>query len=60
MVLRKSKKDIFQIWKSKKDCLHIICFSIIGIVLGVQYTYFMTIKHGNAATCNYTSITIRT
>lgn len=46
---KKNKKDIFQIWKSKEDCLHIICFSIIGM-LGVQYTYFMTIKHGNAAT----------
>lgn len=45
----KSKKDIFEIWKSKQDCLNIICFSIVGM-LGVQYTYFMTIKHGNAAT----------
>jgi len=45
----KNKKDIFNIWKSKKDCLNIICFSIMGM-LGVQYTFFMTIKHGNAAT----------
>jgi drug/metabolite transporter (DMT)-like permease len=45
----KNKKGIWEIWKSKEDCFNIICFSIIGM-LGVQYTYFMTIKYGNAAT----------
>ena len=45
----KGGQDIFQIWKSKEDCIKLILFSIIGM-LGVQYTYFAAIKYGNAAT----------
>ncbi len=45
----KGKKNIFEIWKSKYDCLNLICFSVIGMI-GVQYTYFAAIKYGNAAT----------
>lgn len=43
------KQDIWAIWKIKHNCLSLIVFSIIGM-LGVQYTYFAAIKHGNAAT----------
>lgn len=42
-------KDIFKIWKNKKDAISLILFSIFGM-LTVQYTYFVTILHSNAAT----------
>lgn len=45
----KSKEDIWQVWKSKNTTFNLIIFSVIGM-LGVQYTYFAAIKHGNAAT----------
>ena len=44
-----NNKDVFNIWKNKKDAIQLILFSIIGM-LGVQYTYFAAIKHSNAAT----------
>lgn len=40
--------DIFSIWYTK-DKFALICFGILGM-LGVQYTYFETIVHSNAAT----------
>ncbi|WP_097027283.1 DMT family transporter [Clostridium peptidivorans] len=43
------KQDIWKVWRSKHNCYSLIIFSIIGM-LGVQYTYFAAIKHGNAAT----------
>lgn len=45
----KGNKDLFGIWKNRKDALKLISFSLIGM-LTVQYTYFATIKHSNAAT----------
>lgn len=42
-------KDIFSIWKNRKDTIQLMIFSVIGM-LGVQYTYFAAIKHSNAAT----------
>jgi drug/metabolite transporter (DMT)-like permease len=45
----KKEPDLFTIWKSRKDILQLILFSIVGM-LGAQYTYFITIKHSNAAT----------
>lgn len=47
--LIKGNKDLFGIWKNRKDALKLISFSLIGM-LTVQYTYFATIKHSNAAT----------
>ncbi|WP_122639814.1 DMT family transporter [Romboutsia sp. Marseille-P6047] len=47
--LIKKDKGIKEIWKNKKDRTNLISFSILGM-LGVQYTYFAAIKHGNAAT----------
>lgn len=40
--------DIFSIWKTK-DTWALLAFGILGM-LGVQYTYFGTIVHSNAAT----------
>ncbi|EKQ51717.1 MULTISPECIES: EamA family transporter [unclassified Clostridium] len=42
-------KGIWDVWKSKYDCLNILLFGIAGM-LSVQYTYFAAIKYGNAAT----------
>ena len=43
------KQNIWSIWKNKHDIIQLIMFGIIGM-LGVQYTYFAAIEHGNAAT----------
>lgn len=45
----KEKQHIWKIWKSKRDALSLVLFSILGM-LAVQYTYFAAIQHGNAAT----------
>lgn len=42
-------KDITSIWKERKTRIQIVIFGIFGM-LGVQYTYFSAINHGNAAT----------
>ncbi|MDR2223507.1 MAG: EamA family transporter [Flavobacteriaceae bacterium] len=41
--------DIWNIWKNKKDAIQLGTFSLLGM-LTVQYTYFATILHSNAAT----------
>ncbi|MCQ6281291.1 EamA family transporter [Bacillus sp. EB600] len=41
--------SIFTIWKVKRDALKLVLFGIIGL-LGVQFSYFESIKYGNAAT----------
>lgn len=41
--------DIKNIWKDKKYAIQLVLFSILGM-LTVQYTYFVTILHSNAAT----------
>jgi drug/metabolite transporter (DMT)-like permease len=45
----KGDHNIKKVWKSKNDAIKLILFAIMGM-LGVQYTYFAAIKHGNAAT----------
>lgn len=47
--LIKEKQNILKIWQCKHNRFSILAFSIIGM-LGVQYTYFASIKYGNAAT----------
>lgn len=42
-------KDLWNIWKNRKDAVQLLLFSITGM-LAVQYTYFAAIKHSNAAT----------
>src|SRR5690606_27918468 len=41
--------DVFSIWRSPKDAIQLLTFSITGM-LAVQYTYFAAISHSNAAT----------
>lgn len=45
----RNRDSIFYIWKIKKDRRQLLSFSVCGM-LGVQYTYFAAISHGNAAT----------
>lgn len=47
-VLQKNP-DVVGIWKDKKYAIQLVLFSILGM-LTVQYTYFVTILHSNAAT----------
>ncbi|MGG1597864.1 EamA family transporter [Paenibacillus naphthalenovorans] len=42
-------KNAFSVWSHKKDRLTLLVFGLIGM-LGVQYTFFAAIHHGNAAT----------
>lgn len=46
--LRKPQKMI-AIWKHKKDALHLLAFSIFGLLF-CQYTYLTTISYSNAGT----------
>lgn len=45
----KNRHKLLTIWKSKYSAFSLLFFGIIGMV-GVQYSYFATIKYGNAAT----------
>lgn len=47
--LLKGDKSVFEIWSKKENIIKILIFSILGM-LGVQYSYFAAIHHGNAAT----------
>ena len=47
--LLKKDKNVFEIWSKKENIIKILIFALIGM-LGVQYTYFAAILHGNAAT----------
>lgn len=46
---KKEKNRVWAIWKVKHDSFSILLFGMIGM-LGVQYTFFAAIVHGNAAT----------
>ena len=41
--------DIFSIWRDRHDAVQLLAFALIGM-LGVQYTYFITILYSNAPT----------
>lgn len=45
----RSKRNIWEIWRSKYDIISLLIFSIFGMMT-VQYTYFAAIEHSNAAT----------
>lgn len=47
--LSKGDKNILKIWSKKENIIKILIFALLGM-LGVQYTYFAAILHGNAAT----------
>lgn len=42
-------KDLWNVWKNRKDAFGLVSFSLVGM-LTVQYTYFAAIKSSNAAT----------
>lgn len=44
----KNRKSIFSLWRNRTAAKQLLFFSIFGM-LGVQYTYFSSIEHGNAA-----------
>lgn len=44
----KEKPRIWLIWKEPKRAMQLVVFGILGM-LGVQYTYFASIRYGNAA-----------
>ena len=48
MGLIKGDKNIFKIWSRKENIIKLVLFGLLGM-LGMQYTYFAAIKHGNAA-----------
>ncbi len=43
------KREIFSIWGNQKDSAVLAGFAILGMI-GVQYFFFLTIRHSNAAT----------
>lgn len=43
------KKDVFKIWKDRKDALRLMIFSLVGIA-ACYYTYFVTVQYTNAPT----------
>lgn len=45
----KKDRNIKNIWQEKNDRIILLLFGVFGM-LGVQYTYFAAIKHGNAST----------
>lgn len=42
-------KEIFDIWKNKKDARDMLLFGLLGMLF-MQYGYFLAIGHSNAAT----------
>lgn len=46
--LGRDRSQIISVWKHKKTAFQLIVFGLIGM-LGVQYTYMMSINYGNAA-----------
>lgn len=46
---RKNFHQVFAVWNDPKDRIRLVIFGIIGM-LGVQYTFFVAIQTGNAAT----------
>ncbi|MEC5143645.1 EamA family transporter [Chitinophaga sp. 212800010-3] len=49
IAMRRHPSEVFAIWQDKKSAAQLLVFSILGM-LAVQYTFFATIKHSNAAT----------
>lgn len=46
---KRSFKDIFEIFRAKRDFIQIIIFAVLGMA-ACQFTYFMTIEKSNACT----------
>lgn len=45
----KSGKKIFDIWKCKKDAIHISAYSVLGM-MAVQYVFFIAVEASNGGT----------
>lgn len=48
LLIELRKSSVFKAWRSLKNSVQLLVFGLIGM-LGVQYTYFASIKYGNAA-----------
>lgn len=46
--LIKNKNNLIKVWNDRTDIKQLVIFSFLGMT-GMQYTYFMAIKEGNAA-----------
>lgn len=51
MVMRSGINRAVAIWKNAKDALKLIVFSVVGL-MGLQYSFFESIRSGNAATAS--------
>ena len=40
--------DIFRVWKSRQNVVELLFFGVFGL-MAVSYTYFASIRYGNAA-----------
>lgn len=45
----KQKKEMFRIWKNKKDAVRLILFGLLGMAF-CQLTYYMAVEQSNAGT----------
>ncbi|RAJ08754.1 threonine/homoserine efflux transporter RhtA [Chitinophaga skermanii] len=45
----KREPCLWNTWREKRDAVQLLIFGVFGM-MAVQYTYFITIKHSNAAT----------
>lgn len=45
----KRRLEIFTIWKDKKDALHMIIYSVAGM-MAVQYSFFIAVEASNGGT----------
>ncbi len=47
--IKSGLRPVFAVWTIRRDAAKLVLFGIIGL-LGVQYSYFASIRYGNAAT----------
>ncbi|WP_369406141.1 DMT family transporter [Alicyclobacillus kakegawensis] len=47
--VKSGPRQVLAVWKDRRDAGRLILFGIVGL-LGVQYSYFASIRYGNAAT----------
>jgi drug/metabolite transporter (DMT)-like permease len=44
-----TRKNVMAIWRHRKDTMHLCMYAVLGLTC-VQYSYFASIRYGNAAT----------
>ena len=47
--------DIFRVWHSRRNCAELLFFGVCGMML-VSYSYFASIRYGNAAAATSESV----